>query len=154
MPPYVELVKQSQWNFLAQNVDAVQLVIDKHVLASRPYLDTYEVSLTAGQSVKNKKEIPDGEIWVLSKIEHRDIEPGIFEARFVVDGQELFPLTTLNNLQFLLALAKAYMVAKYLETYVTNNDTVTKTYRCMRIWHIYSKPALNKFLTDIGIPTI
>lgn len=151
---FTELVKSAQINFVSQNLDIVHLAFDKVLLASRPYFDTIILSPTTTQTLKDKTAIPDGDIWVLSKIEHRDVEPGIFDVRFVVDGQEIFPLTRLQNLHFLLPLAKAYIVRKYIETTVTNNDTVTKTYRVMRIWHVYNRSAVNQFLTAIGAPII
>jgi hypothetical protein len=154
MAGYEELVKSSQLNFVSQNLDIVHLAFDKVLLASRPYIDTIELQPTSGETLKDKTDIPDGDIWVLSKIEHRDIEPGIFTVRFVIDGLEIFPSTTLNNLQFLLPLAKAFIARKYLETTVTNTDTITKTYRVMRIWHAYNRSAVNKFLAIIGAPII
>lgn len=151
---YTELIKAAQINFVSQNLDIVHIAYDKVKLGSRPYVDTVELSIATTATEKDKTQVTEGELWVLSKIEHRDIEPGIFTLRILLDGQVFFPSTTLNNLQFLLPLAKAYAINKYIETVVTNNDTVTKTYRCMRIWHIYNKASVNDFLKLIGAPQI
>lgn len=152
--PCTELIQNAQINFVAQNLDIVHLAFDKVLLASRPYFDTVTLTPNTLEQLKNKTAIPDGDIWVLSKIEHRDVEPGIFDVRIVLDGQEMFALTRLQNVHYLMSLAKAYMVRKYIETTVVNNDTVAKTYRCLRIWHIYNRSAVNVFLSKIGAPIV
>lgn len=141
-----KLIQSAQLNFVSQNLDIVHLVLDKNVLASRPYLEPYSKTLTAGETSDEETSVPDGEIWVLAKVIHRDIEPGIFTVELLVDDYAFFPETLLESAYFLLPLAKAFIARKKFRTKLTNNDTVTKTYRHLRLWHIYDRMAVNKYL--------
>jgi len=150
----LKLIHSAEQNFAAQNLDIVHLAYDKMVLSSRPYSQPYSHTLTTGESYTDTVSIPDGEIWVLAKIIHRDIEPGIFNLQLRLDDITIFPDTLLETSYFLLPFAKAFMAIKNFKTIVTNNDTVSKTYRHLRLWHIYDKIAVNKFLSNIGVVAI
>lgn len=153
MIDYVKFVKSAQMNFVSQNLDIVHLALDKMVLSSQPYLEPYTKTLTASQSSNEKTDVPNGQIWVLAKVIHRDIEPGIFNVELRVDNHTFFPNTLLESVHFLLPLAKAFIALKHFQTILTNNDTVTKTYRHLRLWHIYDRIAVNKFL-EILMPDL
>ena len=153
-PEILQLIKQAQLDFVSQNLDIVHLALDKVTLGAQPYTQPYEVDVATGSTETNTYSIPTGQLWVLSKVVHRDVEPGIFTVTLRVDNVDLFPANRLENAHFLLPLAKAFICTKNFKTVVYNNDTVTKTYRHLRIWHIYDKVAVNSFLSLIGAPTI
>lgn len=152
MSDLLKLIKSAKMDFVSQNLDIVHLALDKVMLSSRPYLQPYTVTLATGASTVDSDEItniPDSEIWVLAKVIHRDIEPGIFTVELRIDNHSFFPATLLESVHFLLPLAKAFIARKSFIPRVTNNDTVQKTYRHLRLWHIYDRIAVNKFLNEL-----
>lgn len=155
MADLLTLVRDAQLNFLAQILDVVHLSIDRQ-LGAFPYIETYSESLAAGASSTSEGTtvVTAGQVWALTRLEHRDIEPSIFDMQVSMDGQEIFPTTRVETPHFLIALPKAYFVSKQIVTKVTNQDTVTKTFRQVRYWMKYDRIALNKFLSGLNLPEI
>jgi hypothetical protein len=159
------LIEQAQINFISQNLDIIHLAIDKMQLNGWAFIQPFSATLAAGatnptgqydiksttNTDRQRFSIPDGEIWVLGKIEHRDIEPSVFNVKLDIDGKELFPTTLLESAHFLMSLPKAVVCMKYFTTVVSNTDAVGKTYRHTRYWFRYSKPSVNAFLSRVGM---
>jgi hypothetical protein len=169
-PKTMELVKAAGLQFFVQENDIMQLAIDKQ-LGGRPYMQPYECELatvsynTSGQDYIDAEEtgtiasktqtmIPEGEVWVLSKISHRDIEAGVFHVEMKVDGETIFPYLLMESSYFLLEFPKACFCTKYFYTKVYNSDTTTKTYRHLRHWQRYDKILINDFLKSYGVQPI
>lgn len=170
-PNVLALVKAAGLQFFVQENDVVQLAIDKQKLSGRPYMQPFEVSLSAssyntdGQeyieaeyngTVQSKQQfmIPEGELWVLSKITHRDIEAGIFTVEFRIDGEQILPPVTMESSYFLLEFPKSVFCVKHFITRVYNNETTTRTYRHIRHWQRYNKDLVNAFLAEYGVDPI
>lgn len=170
-PNVLALVKSAGLQFFVQENDVVQLAIDKQRLGGRPYMQPFEVELTAtsynteGQeylpaeytgTIQSKQQfmIPEGELWVLSKITHRDIEAGIFTVEFRIDGEQILPPVTMESAYFLLEFPKSVFCVKHFITRVYNTESTTRTYRHIRHWQRYDKALVNAFLKEYGVEII
>lgn len=170
-PNVIALVKNAGLQFFVQENDVVQLAIDKQTLGGRPYMQPFEVELAAtsynddGQeyiegeetgTIPSKRQfmIPSGELWVLSKITHRDIEAGIFQVEMRIDGMPILPQVTMESSYFLLEFPKSVFCCKHFGCRVYNTEITTRTYRHIRHWQRYDKALVNAFLKEYGVDQI